>query len=130
MENNMDKEAIFNKLNKIIENSSSKYYHYPVAAILECIDGTLYPGVNIETSSPGAGICAERCAIFYAMANGLRKEHFNLAIRKHEIIDKLKSNNFEILKDNYNKLQIGKFDYYSDYEKIADEVTAVLKLFQ
>ena len=59
----------------------------------------------------------------------IRKENFNLAIRKNEIIDKLKSNNFEILKDNYNKLQIGKFDYYSDYEKIADEVTAVLKLF-
>ncbi len=69
-------EIIFKKLNKVIENSSSKYYHYPVAAILECTDGTLYSGVNIETSSPGAGICAERCAVFYAMANGFRKEHF------------------------------------------------------
>lgn len=69
-------EIIFKKLKKVIENSSSKYYHYPVAAILECTDGTLYSGVNIETSSPGAGICAERCAVFYAMANGFRKEHF------------------------------------------------------
>ena len=69
-------EIIFKKLNKVIENSSSKYYHYPVAAILEYTDGTLYSGVNIETSSPGAGICAERCAVFYAMANGFRKEHF------------------------------------------------------
>lgn len=67
---------IFEKLNQIIENSSSKYYNYPVSAILECSDGKLYSGVNIETSSPGAGICAERCAIFAAMADGYKKENF------------------------------------------------------
>lgn len=71
MENN-----IFEKLNNLIENSCSKYYHYPVAAILECSDGKLYPGVNIETSSPQAGICAERCAIFAAVADGYKKEQF------------------------------------------------------
>lgn len=69
-------EKMWKKLNQVIENSSSKYYHYPVAAILECTDGTLWPGVNIETSSPQAGVCAERCAIFSAMANGYSKEHF------------------------------------------------------
>ena len=67
---------IFEKLNKIIKNSSSKYYHYPVAAILECDDGSLYSGVNIETSSPNAGICAERNAIFSAMTDGMKKENF------------------------------------------------------
>lgn len=67
---------IFRRLNNLIENSSSKYYHYPVAAILECTDGSLWPGVNIETSSPQAGICAERCAIFSAIAEGYQKEHF------------------------------------------------------
>jgi len=67
---------IFEKLNQIIENSSSKYYHYPVAAILECSDGKLYPGVNVETSSPQAGICAERCAIFSAIADGYNKDDF------------------------------------------------------
>ena len=67
---------MFSKLNKIIENSSSKYYNYPVSAILECVDGKLYPGVNVETSSPAAGICAERCAIFAAIADGYKKEHF------------------------------------------------------
>ena len=67
---------IFEQLNEIIKNSSSKYYHYPVATILECNDGRLFSGVNIETSSPAAGICAERCAIFSAMAQGLRKKDF------------------------------------------------------
>lgn len=67
---------IFERLNQLLENSSSKYYHYPVAAILECSDGKLYPGVNIETSSPQAGICAERNAIFSAITAGYKKEHF------------------------------------------------------
>lgn len=69
-------EKIFGSLNNLIEKASSKYYHYPVAAILECTDGSLWPGVNIETSSPQAGICAERCAIFSAIAEGYQKEHF------------------------------------------------------
>lgn len=67
---------IFEKLNEVIKNSSSKYYHYPVAAILECDNGKLYSGVNIETSSPNAGICAERNAIFSAITDGMRKENF------------------------------------------------------
>lgn len=69
-------DKILKRLNQVIENSSSKYYHYPVAAILECSDGNLYPGVNVETSSPQAGTCAERCSLFYAMANGYKKEDF------------------------------------------------------
>lgn len=66
----------FEKLKQIIKNSSSRYYHYPVAALLECSDGKIYPGVNIETSSPQAGVCAERCAIFSAIADGYKKSDF------------------------------------------------------
>lgn len=58
------------KLEKLLENSKSKYFNYPVASILECMDGSLYNGVNVETSSPQAGICAERCAIYSAIADG------------------------------------------------------------
>ncbi len=64
------------KLEKLLENSQSNYYSYPVAAILECNDGTLIPGVNIETSSPSAGICAERNAIYSAIARGYNKNDF------------------------------------------------------
>lgn len=67
---------MFEKLKELIKNSSSKYYHYPVAAILECSDNTLFYGVNVETSSPQAGICAERCALFQAIAAGYKKEDF------------------------------------------------------
>lgn len=58
------------KLEELLKNSKSKYFNYPVAAILECTDGSLYNGVNVETSSPQAGICAERCAIYSAIADG------------------------------------------------------------
>lgn len=64
------------RLEKLLENSKSNYFHYPVAAILECKDKTLFNGVNIETSSPAAGICAERCAIYNAIANGKNKDDF------------------------------------------------------
>lgn len=64
------------ELIKLIKNTKSKYYNYPVVAILECYDGKIFNGVNIETSSPAAGICAERCAIYSAIANGYNKKDF------------------------------------------------------
>ena len=65
-----------NKLIKLIKNSKSEYYNFPVVAILECYDGTTFNGVNVETSSPQAGTCAERCAIYSAIANGYSKKDF------------------------------------------------------
>lgn len=64
------------KLIKLIKNTNSNYYNFPVVAILECDDGTLFNGVNIETSSPAAGICAERNAIYSAIASGYKKDNF------------------------------------------------------
>lgn len=69
-------EKVFEQLKQVIENSSSKYYCYPVASLLECADGKIFSGVNVETSSPQAGTCAERCALFYAIANGYKKNDF------------------------------------------------------
>ena len=67
---------MYNELTKLINNSNSKYYKYRVAAILECKDGSVYNGVNVETSSPAAGTCAERCALFSALADGKVKSDF------------------------------------------------------
>ena len=72
----MDEELIKGKLLKLIENSKSLYYNYPVAAIVECSDGKLYAGVNVETSSPAAGICAERNALYSAITSGYKKGDF------------------------------------------------------
>lgn len=60
----------------------------------------------------------------------LRKENTNVAGRKRDIIDKLKNNNIDILNDNFNKIRICQFDYYTDYEVIANKVFEILKVFQ
>ena len=60
----------------------------------------------------------------------LREENIDVTGRKNKIIDILNKNSVEILNNNGNKLQIGSFDYYSDYEQIAERVITILKLFQ
>ena len=42
--------------------------HYPVGAALLTEDGEILTGCNIETANWNSGICAERCAIFAAVA--------------------------------------------------------------
>lgn len=48
------------------------YSHYPVGAALECADGTVVPGCNVENASFPAGICAERSAVAAAVSTGRR----------------------------------------------------------
>ena len=61
---------------KLIKNCKSDYYKFPVVAILECFDGKKFNGVNVETSSPHAGTCAERNVLYSALANGYDKKDF------------------------------------------------------
>lgn len=58
---------------KASENSYSPYSHFRVGAALLCEDGTIFVGCNVENASFGATNCAERTAIFSAIAQGKRK---------------------------------------------------------
>ena len=63
---------------------ASKYAYVPysnfhVGAALECSDGTVYTGCNVENSSYGATNCAERTAIFKAVSEGY-KDFVRIAI--------------------------------------------------
>lgn len=67
-------------LNKLLEsaktaikNSYSPYSMFRVAASLRTSSGTIYVGVNIENSSYGLTMCAERVAIFKAVSEGERE---------------------------------------------------------
>ena len=48
------------------------YSHFPVGAALECSDGTVFTGCNVENAAYGSTICAERTAIVKAVSEGHR----------------------------------------------------------
>ena len=52
------------------KNADAPYSHFPVGAALETADGRLFLGCNVESASYGLSICAERTAIFTAIAAG------------------------------------------------------------
>lgn len=56
----------------MLGRSYSPYSHFPVGAALECSDGTVFTGCNIENAAYGLTICAERTAIFKAISEGHR----------------------------------------------------------
>ena len=49
------------------------YSHFPVGAALECSDGTVFTGCNIENAAYGPTNCAERTAFFKAVYDGERE---------------------------------------------------------
>ena len=64
------------KLEKLLKNSYSPYYKFPVASIVVTKDGNEFEGVNVENAN-GTSICAERNAIDNAIANGYKKGDFD-----------------------------------------------------
>jgi cytidine deaminase len=55
------------------ENAHAPFSSFKVGAALETADGQIITGCNIESATYGLTICAERCAMFKAIADGQRK---------------------------------------------------------
>jgi len=54
------------------KNSSATYSRFPVGAALEDTSGRFWTGSNVESSSYGLSMCAERVALFKALSEGER----------------------------------------------------------
>jgi len=54
------------------EKAYAPYSCFAVGAALECADGTVYLGCNVENAAYSVGICAERTALCKAVSDGKR----------------------------------------------------------
>ncbi len=69
----MDYSLLIQKAVEAKKFAYAPYSNFKVGAALLTADGKIYTGCNIENSSYGLTICAERTAIFKAMSEGERK---------------------------------------------------------
>ena len=66
----MDKKDLFNTAKDAMNQSYAPYSNYNVGAALLCKNGNVYKGCNVENASYSLTNCAERTALFTAIANG------------------------------------------------------------
>lgn len=69
----MNYDMLIEKAQEAMENAYVKYSGFKVGAALLTKSGKVYTGCNIENSSFGATICAERVAFAKAISEGERE---------------------------------------------------------
>jgi len=65
-------DELLNQAKMVYEQAYVPYSHYPVGAAVLFSSGKIYSGCNVENASYGLTVCAERNAIFQAIARGER----------------------------------------------------------
>lgn len=66
----MTELELLEKAKEASEAAYAPYSKFKVGAALECADGTLFLGCNVENSAYGDTICAERTAMVKAVSEG------------------------------------------------------------
>ncbi len=69
----MDKKDLFMLAKEAMKNSYAPYSNYNVGAVLLTKNGDVYKGCNIENASYSVTCCAERNALFNAIASGVKE---------------------------------------------------------
>ena len=68
-----DYKLLMDKAKEASKMSYSPFSRFAVGASVLASGGKIYTGCNVENSSFGMTICAERCAIFKAVSEGERE---------------------------------------------------------
>ena len=68
----MSDQALVELAFTMLERSYVPYSKFPVGAALECADGSVFTGCNVENAAYGSTICAERTALVKAVSEGHR----------------------------------------------------------
>jgi len=72
----MDHQQLMHEAIKAREKAYAPYSRFPVGAALLARDGRVFHGCNIENASYGLCNCAERTALFAAVAAGYKPNQF------------------------------------------------------
>ena len=75
----MTREALKSAALAMLDMAYCPYSRFPVGAALECEDGTVFTGCNVENAAYGDTICAERVACCKAISEG-RRDFLRIAI--------------------------------------------------
>ena len=66
----MTEKELYRIAKDMTNMSYAPFSKFRVGAALECKDGTIFTGCNVENSSLGGTICAERTAMCKAISEG------------------------------------------------------------
>lgn len=66
----MDKQRLLRAAAETMEHAHAPYSHFRVGAAVLASSGKIYTGCNVENASYGLTNCAERTAVFTAIAAG------------------------------------------------------------
>ena len=72
-----DSNALLAAARAARENAHAPYSEFKVGAALRAKSGKIYTGCNVENSTYGLTLCAERVAIFKAISEGERVRDFD-----------------------------------------------------
>lgn len=67
---NIDYQLLMNEAKEASQNSYSPYSKFAVGAAVLASSGKIYKGCNVENTSFGLTVCAERNAVFKAISEG------------------------------------------------------------
>lgn len=69
----MTEQELCRLAQEMCQRAYCPYSHFAVGAALECVDGSVYTGCNIENAAYSPSLCAERVAVAKAVSEGKRQ---------------------------------------------------------